>query len=214
MPPVWEQHYNPLGSLALSTLVAAAPVAALLCAIALWRGGVHLAALGALALAWVIAVTVYGMPWPAATAAALFGAAYGLFPIGWIILNLIFLYQLTVERGLFKILRSSLANLAPDPRVQVVLVAFSFGAFFEGAAGFGPPVAVTSAILIQLGFKPLAASGLSLIANTAPVAFGGLGTPIIALSKTTGIDELTLSAMIGRQLPVFSLIIPFWVVWA
>src|SRR4029078_329042 len=130
------------------------------------------------------------------------------------ILNLIFLYHLTVVKGHFTVLRSHLAHLAPDPRIQVILIAFSFGAFFEGAAGFGTPVAVTAAILIQLGFKPLAASGLSLIANTAPVAFGALGTPIIALSKVTGISEVTLSQMVGRQLPFFSVIIPFWVVWA
>src|SRR5580692_11159038 len=135
MPPVWQQHYNPLGSLGLSTLVAAAPVAALLCSIALWRVRTHFAAVGALALAWVIAVVVYGMPRHAAVAAALFGAAYGLFPIGWIILNLIFLYDLTVRKGSFAVLRGSLATLAPDPRVQVILIAFSFGAFFEGAAG-------------------------------------------------------------------------------
>ena len=143
-----------------------------------------------------------------------FGAANGLFPIGWIILNLIFLYHLTVEKGHFTVLRSSLALLAPDPRIQVILIAFSLGAFFEGAAGFGTPVAVTAAILMQLGFRPLAASGLSLIANTAPVAFGALGTPVIALAKATGISEIALSAMVGRQLPFFSLIIPFWVVWA
>src|SRR6185503_13944273 len=138
----------------------------------------------------------------------------GLFPIGWIILNLIFLYQLTVDKGWFDVLRGSLGAIAPDPRVQVILIAFSFGAFFEGAAGFGTPVAVTAAILIQLGFKPLQACGLSLIANTAPVAFGALGTPIIALSKVTGFDEVTLSKMVGRQLPFFSVLVPFWVVWA
>jgi lactate permease len=214
MPPVWQQHYNPLGSLVLSTVVAAAPVAALLSAIGLWRVRIHLAAMGALALAWVIAVAVYGMPCKAATAAAFFGVAYGLFPIGWIILNLIFLYELTVRTGSFAVLRGSLAALAPDPRVQVILIAFSFGAFFEGAAGFGTPVAISSAILIQLGFRPLMASGLSLIANTAPVAFGALGTPVIALSGVTGIDVGKLSAMIGKQLPPFSLLIPFWVVWA
>src|ERR1700677_2017937 len=154
------------------------------------------------------------MPAKAATAAALFGAAYGLFPIGWIILNLIFLYELTVRKGSFAVLRGSLAALAADPRVQVILIAFSFGTFFEGAAGFGTPVAITSAILIQLGFRPLMASGLSLIANTAPVAFGALGTPIVALSGVTGIDVWKLSAMIGKQLPPFSLMLPFWVVWA
>src|SRR5436189_6068939 len=157
------------------------------------------------------------MPVRAAAATTAFGAAYGLFPIGWIILNLIFLYQLTVRKGLFDVLRGSLASLAPDPRIQVILIAFSFGAFFEGAAGFGTPVAVTAAILIQLGFKPLAASGLSLIANTAPVAFGALGTPIIALNGVLGGDDKLLhqlSAMVGRQLPFFSLIVPFWVVCA
>jgi lactate permease len=189
-------------------------VVVLLGLIAILEVRIHIAALIGLAAALAIAVGVYGMPMQAAGATTLYGAAYGLFPIGWIILNLIFLYQLTVDKGLFAVLRSSLAGLAPDPRVQVILVAFAFGAFFEGAAGFGTPVAVTAAILIQLGFKPLAASGLSLIANTAPVAFGALGTPIIALSGVTGIDEVTLGAMAGRQLPFFSLLVPFWVVAA
>jgi len=165
-------------------------------------------------VALLVAVAVYGMPLEIAAATTAFGGAYGLFPIGWIILNLIFLYQLTVEKGLFAIIREHLASIAPDPRIQVVLIAFSFGAFFEGAAGFGTPVAITAAILIQLGFRPLAACGLSLIANTAPVAFGALGTPIIALSAVTGLDLQSLSAMVGRQLPFFSLIVPFWVVWA
>ncbi|MBM3403004.1 MAG: L-lactate permease, partial [Bacteroidetes bacterium] len=139
---------------------------------------------------------------------------YGLFPIGWIVLNLIFLYQLTVNKGLFTLIRMHLSTIAPDPRIQVILIAFAFGAFFEGAAGFGTPVAITAAILIQLGFRPLAACGLSLIANTAPVAFGALGTPIIALAAVTDIDILKLSAMVGRQLPLFSFIVPFWVIWA
>ena len=210
----WSQEYNPLRHATASTVVAALPVAALLGGIALGRMRIHQAALLGLTVALAVAVGVYGMPPRLAAAATAYGAAYGLFPIGWIILNLMFLYQLTVEKGHFAILRGSLATLAPDPRVQVILIAFSLGAFFEGAAGFGTPVAVTAAILIQLGFRPLLASGLSLIANTAPVAFGGLGSPIIALSKVTGISELTLSAMIGRQLPFFSLIIPFWVVGA
>lgn len=210
----WTQNYDPLGSALLSTLVAALPIVVLLGAIAWLHIRIHFAALLGLGVALAVAIGAYHMPVKAAAATTLFGAGYGLFPIGWIILNLIFLYQLTVEKGLFAVLRGSLANLAPDPRVQVILIAFSFGAFFEGAAGFGTPVAVTAAILIQLGFKPLAACGLSLIANTAPVAFGALGTPIIALSKVTGIDELTLSQMVGRQLPFFSLLVPFWVVWA
>src|SRR5437867_5983029 len=210
----WPQIYDPLHNVFLSTVVAALPVVVLLGAIAWLEIRIHLAALIGLAVALGVAVLVYHMPVTAACATTLFGAAYGLFPIGWIILNLIFLYQLTVERGLFAVLRNSLAHLAPDARVQVVLIAFSFGAFFEGAAGFGTPVAVTAAILIQLGFKPLAASGLSLIANTAPVAFGALGTPIIALSGVTGLELHQLSAMAGRQLPFFSLLVPFWVVWA
>ena len=210
----WLQNYNPLNNAILSTLVAAVPVVVLLALIAFLEIRIHIAALIGLAVALLIAIAVYGMPGQAAAATAVYGAAYGLFPIGWIILNLIFLYQLTVQKGLFAVLRSSLAGLAPDPRVQVILIAFSFGAFFEGAAGFGTPVAVTAAILIQLGFKPLAASGLSLIANTAPVAFGALGTPIIALSGVTGIPAETLGAMAGRQLPFFSIIVPFWVVAA
>ncbi|EEF61340.1 L-lactate permease [Pedosphaera parvula] len=210
----WSQQYDPLGNAALSTILAALPVAALLGSIALFKIRIHFAAIGGLLVALAVAILVFHMPVKLAAATTFYGAAYGLFPIGWIILNLIFLYQLTVENGYFTILRSSLATLAPDPRIQVILIAFCFGAFFEGAAGFGTPVAVTAAILIQLGFKPLQASGLSLIANTAPVAFGALGTPVIALSKVTGISELALSAMIGRQLPFFSLLIPFWVVWA
>jgi lactate permease len=210
----WTQIYDPLNSPVLSMLVAALPIVVLLGSIAALKIRIHYAALIGLAVAVAIAIGIYRMPVAAATATTGYGAAYGLFPIGWIILNLIFLYQLTVNKGLFEVLRTHLATLAPDPRVQVILIAFSFGAFFEGAAGFGTPVAVTAAILIQLGFKPLQACGLSLIANTAPVAFGALGTPIIALSKVTGIDELTLSKMAGRQLPFFSVIVPFWVVWA
>jgi lactate permease len=211
---VWLQHYDPFHNRFFSTIAAAIPVVVLLGSIAALRIRIHFAALLGLAAALAVALGVYGMPLRMAVATTLFGGAYGLFPIGWIILNLIFLYQLTVNAGLFEVLRLNLSRLAPDPRVQVILIAFSFGAFFEGAAGFGTPVAVTAAILIQLGFKPLAASGLSLIANTAPVAFGALGTPIIALSKVTGISETVLSQMVGRQLPFFSLLVPFWVVWA
>ena len=211
---IWAQHYDPLNQVVLSTIIAAVPVVVLLGSIALLKIRIHLSALLGLGVALAIALWVYGMPVRAAAATTLYGAAYGLFPIGWIILNLIFLYDLTVKRGLFEVLRHSLASLAPDPRLQVILIAFSFGAFFEGAAGFGTPVAVTAAILMGLGFSPLQASGLSLIANTAPVAFGALGTPIIALSGVTGLDLHALSAMVGRQLPFFSVIVPFWVVWA
>jgi len=214
MGKTWLQNYDPLNNVFLSTLLAALPIIILLGSIALFKIKIHFAALFGLMIAILVALFVYRMPVSATAATTVYGAAYGLFPIGWIILNLIFLYQLTVNKGLFTIMRKHLATIAPDPRIQIILIAFSFGAFFEGAAGFGTPVAITAAILIQLGFKPLAASGLSLIANTAPVAFGALGTPIIALSAVTGIDVQHLSAMVGRQLPFFSLIIPFWVVAA
>ena len=211
---IWTQHYDPLGNPLLSTLVAALPVVTLLGSIAALRIRIHLAAFLGLLVALGVAVLAYGMPLKMSLATTAYGAAYGLFPIGWIILNVIFLYQLTVKKELFEVLRNSLASLAPDPRVQVILIAFAFGAFIEGVAGFGAPVAITGAILIQLGFKPLPASALSLIANTAPVAFGSLGIPITTLSQITGMDVFALSKMVGRQLPFFSLIVPFWVVMA
>lgn len=210
----WAQHYDPLGNVLLSTMVAAVPVVVLLASIAFFKIRIHFAALLGLAVALTVALFVYRMPAASAGATTLYGAAFGLFPIGWIILNIIFLYQLTVERGLFAALRDSLAKVAPDPRIQVILIAFSFGAFIEGMAGFGTPVAITGAILIQLGFKPLHASGLALIANTAPVAFGSLGIPITTLEQVTGLDAKLVSAMVGRQLPFFSLLVPFWVVAA
>jgi lactate permease len=154
------------------------------------------------------------MPVKMASITAIYGACYGLFPIGWIILNVIFLYRMTLETGRFKVLQESMTGITQDTRLQLLLIAFSFGAFFEGASGFGTPVAVTAALLIGLGFKPLEASGLSLIANTAPVAYGALGTPIIALAAVTGFSEFTLGAQIGRILPLFSVLVPFWLVWA
>jgi lactate permease len=186
----------------------------LLGGLAFLRLSAHVAALLGLASALIIAIFVYGMPVQMAGASAMYGAFFGLLPIGWIVLNIIFLYQLTKDKGYFKILQDSIAGVTEDRRLQLLLIAFAFGAFFEGAAGFGTPVAVTGAILIGLGFSPLAASGLSLIANTAPVAYGALGTPIIALAAVTGLDLFQLSAMVGRQLPFFSLLVPFWLVWA
>ncbi|MGZ5467617.1 MAG: L-lactate permease [Candidatus Aminicenantales bacterium] len=210
----WHQVYNPLGSAWLSTLIAALPIVLLLGGLALLKLRAHVAALLGLGASVLAAVLAFGMPAGMAARTAGLGAAYGLFPIGWIILNVIFLYDLTCEKGHFKVMQDSLTGITRDRRLQLLLIAFSFGAFFEGAAGFGTPVAVTAAILIGLGFAPLAASGLSLIANTAPVAFGALGTPIVALAGVTGIDVRQLSAMVGRQLPFFSIIIPFWLVWA
>src|SRR5215813_1338524 len=210
----WSQVYDPLGHVWLSTLVAALPVVVLLGALAVFKIKAHNAALLALATSLLVAILIFGMPTRMAFGSLVLGAAYGLLPIGWIILNVIFLYQLTKERGLFDVLRGSITGLTQDRRLQLLLVAFSFGAFFEGASGFGTPVAVTGALLIGLGFSPLSASGLSLIANTAPVAFGALGTPIIGLQSVTGLDLKALSAMVGRQLPFFSLIVPFWLIWA
>jgi lactate permease len=164
--------------------------------------------------ALIIAIVVYGMPPEMAGKAAVLGGLVGLLPIGWIVLNIIFLHQLTEQNGSFKVLQDSIATITEDRRLQLLLIAFAFGAFFEGAAGFGTPVAVTAAILIGLGFSPLAASGLSLIANTAPVAYGALGTPIITMAKVHGYDLMQLSAMVGRQLPFFSVLVPFWLIWA
>ena len=211
---VWSQVYDPMNNAVLSTVLAAIPVVVLLGGLAFFHLSAHVAALAGLASALIIAIFVYGMPAQMAGASAMYGALFGLLPIGWIVLNIIFLYQLTKDKGYFKVLQDSIAGITEDRRLQLLLIAFAFGAFFEGAAGFGTPVAVTGAILIGLGFSPLAASGLSLIANTAPVAYGALGTPIMALAAVTGLDLLELSAMVGRQLPFFSLLVPFWLIWA
>jgi len=210
----WSQSYDPLGSPLASTVVALVPVVVLLGALASHRIRAHWAALAGLGAALLVAVFAIGMPAGMALRSAALGAAYGLFPIGWILLNVLFLYRLTVERGAFGVMQRSIVHLTADRRLQLVLIAFAFGAFFEGAAGFGTPVAVTAALLIGLGFAPLEASGLSLIANTAPVAFGALGTPLIALQGVTGLDLHELSATVGRQLPLFSLIVPFWLIAA
>ncbi len=210
----WQQVYEPLGNLPLSALLAALPVVVLLGLLAWFRVRVHLAALAGLGTALAVAAIFYGMPFPLLVSSAAFGAAYGLFPIGWIVIWAIFVYDITVRTGKFETLKHSISGLAADRRLQVLLVAFSFGAFIEGAAGFGTPVAISAAMLIGLGFRPLTAAGLSLIGNTAPVAYGALGTPIIALASVTGLPILDLSAMVGRQLPFFSVLVPFWLVWA
>src|SRR3974390_792212 len=211
---MWNQIYNPLGNTALSTMAAALPVVTLLVLIASNKVKAHIAAVIALIVANLVAILIFTMPSSMSLRATVLGAVTGFFPIGWIVLNVIFLYRLTVERGVFETLQTTIGGVTEDRRLQLLLIAFSFGAFFEGASGFGTPVAVTGAILIGLGFSPLAASGLSLIANTAPVAYGALGTPIQGLASVTGLDPYILGAMVGRQLPVFSLIVPFWVVCA
>jgi lactate permease len=211
---MWNQVYDPFGSTTLSTIAAALPVVTLLVLIASNKVKAHIAAIVALVVANLVAIVIFTMPADMSLRATVLGAVTGFFPIGWIVLNVIFLYRLTVEKGAFETLQATIGGVTTDRRLQLLLIAFSFGAFFEGASGFGTPVAVTGAILIGLGFSPLAASGLSLIANTAPVAYGALGTPIAGLASVTGIDPFLLGAMVGRQLPFFSLIVPFWVVWA
>jgi lactate permease len=211
---IWSQDYAPLGSIALSALVAVLPVVTLLGLLAFWHVRAHFAALAGLLVAGSIAVLVYHMPATLALMSAINGAAFGLFPIGWIVLNAIFVYQLSVETRQFAVLQRQVAGLSEDRRIQALLVAFCFGAFIEGAAGFGAPVAITAALMIGLGFHPLEAAKLALIGNTAPVAFGALGTPLLTLAKVTGLDLQALSAMVGRQLGIMSIIVPFWLVAA
>jgi lactate permease len=211
---VWQQLYDPFGNMIISTALAAVPVVVMLVALGFLHIKAHYAAGLGLIAALAVAILAYGMPSEMAGKAALLGGLSGLLPIGWIVLNIIFLQQLAEQNGSFKILQDSLSGITEDRRLQLLLIAFCFGAFFEGAAGFGTPVALTAGILIGLGFSPLAASGLSLIANTAPVAFGALGTPVITLAKVHGYDLMEVTAMIGRQLPFFSLLVPFWLIWA
>lgn len=211
---MWNQTYDPLHSPVLSTIAAAIPVVTLLVLIASGRVKAHIAAVIAVIITNLIAIFIFTMPAGMSLRASVLGIVTGFFPIGWIVLNVIFLYQVTVTTGRFELLKRAVGGVTEDRRLQLLLVAFSFGAFFEGASGFGTPVAITGAVLIGLGFSPLAASGLSLIANTAPVAYGALGTPIQGLASVTGLDPYILGAMVGRQLPFFSLIVPFWVVWA
>jgi lactate permease len=210
----WSQNYAPLGSVGLSALVALLPVVTLLGLLAIWRVRAHFAALAGLCVAAFIAIAIYHMPPQLTVAAAIYGTAFGLFPIGWILLHAIFVYNLSVESGQFAVLQKQLSGVSRDRRIQALLIAFSFGAFVEGAAGFGAPVAITGALLIGIGFRPLEAAKLALIGNTAPVAFGSVGIPIVTLSNVTGLDIHLLSAMVGRQLPIFSFIVPFWLIVA
>jgi lactate permease len=208
----WAQVYDPTGHWWLSTMLAALPVVVLLGAMAVLRIKAHVAAVIGLLTALAVAVAVFHMPVRLALTTTAYGAGYGIFPICWIILPVIFLYQLTVETGRFRTLQQSLANITDDGRLQLLLIAFALGAFIEGAGGFGAPVAVCGAILISLGFRPIQAAGLSLIANTAPVAFGSLGIPTIALHAVTGLDVLVLTRMIAIILIPFCILVPFWLV--
>ena len=207
----WVQGYDPLESAWMSPAAAGVPILLLL-GLLVVGASAPWAALAGLTAAIVVAIAVFGMPVPMAAAAAGNGACFGILPIGWIVLAAVFLYHLTVRSGQFEVVKRSVAAISPDRRMQALLIAFSFGTFLEGAAGFGTPVAISAALLIGLGFRPLSAAGLALIANTSPVAFGALGTPIITLAKISGLDEMALSQMAGRQLPLFSLVIPAWLV--
>ncbi len=224
---MWTQNYDPFGSAIASPLIASIPVILLLGLLASGRVPAPLAALIGLAAAMLVAIFAFTpietlasdgsgrWGWAGAIlSAAGYGAGFGLLPIGWIVLNAVFLYALTVEAGAFETVKHSVLALSDDRRIQALLIAFSFGSFLEGAAGFGTPVAVSAALMVGAGFRPLDAAVLSLLANTAPVAFGALGTPITTLAQVTGLDELQLSSMVGRQLPFFSLLVPAWLVWA
>lgn len=210
---MWQHQYTPAGdSLALSALLAALPVAALLIVLAGLRKASWIASLAGLATAAVVAVAVYGMPVSLAASAVGYGAAQGLFPIGWVVFSAILLYNITVATGQFDIVRASVANMTADRRLQALLIAFAFGAFIEGAAGFGTPVAVAASMLIGLGFQPFRAATICLLANTAPVAFGSIGTPLIMLAAVTGLPLLQLSAGVGRICAPVSLFIPAYLI--
>ncbi len=210
----WSQGYNPAGIWQLSTLIAALPVVVLLGAMAILRLKAHVAAIAGLVTALLAAIAIFHMPARLAFTAAAYGAGYGILPVCWIILPVIFLYDLTVQTGRFVTLQQSLTGITADSRLQLLLIAFALGSFFEGTSGFGTPVAVCSAILISLGFRPLQAAGLSLLANTAPVAFGAMGIPIVALHGVTGLDLFELTRTTAVILFPFDILVPFWLIWA
>ncbi len=210
---MWTHNYEPLGgSLALSAPVAALPIIVLFLMLGVWRAPAWKAALAALATAFVVSLAVYGMPFGLAAIATVYGAAYGLFPIAWIVFASIMLYRLAVDTGKFEVIKDSVGSLTDDRRLQAMFIAFSFGAFIEGAAGFGAPVAVSGAMLAGLGFNPFYAAGICLLANTAPVAFGSIGIPVTTLASVTGLPELPLSAMVGRMCALVSIIIPGYLI--
>ena len=208
----WTQTYDPLGHWWLSTLVAALPVIVLLGLLAGLKVRPHFSAIAGAATAVLISIGIFGMPGQLAFASLLYGIAFGLLKIVWIVVAAVFLYDISVATGQFEIMKQSVAAITPDRRLQVLLVAFCFGAFIEGAAGFGAPVAIAGAFMIGLGFKPFEAAALNLIANTAPVAWGAIGVPVHTLAVVTALSESDLSAMIGRILPIAAVLVPFWLV--
>ena len=210
---MWQHNYEPIGgSLALSTIVAAIPIAVLFILLGVMRKPAWLAATTALGSALIVALAAYGMPVQLAVTSAAFGAAFGLFPIAWIVFTSIMLYRLAVETGKFEIIKESVGGLTNDRRLQAMFIAFSFGAFIEGAAGFGAPVAVSGAMLAGLGFSPFYAAGICLLANTAPVAFGSIGIPVTTLANVTGLPVLALSSMVGRLCAMISIVIPGYLI--
>src|SRR6266508_628116 len=210
----WTQVYDPLGHWWLSTLVAALPIIVLLGLLAGLKVRAHLCAVAGAATAVICAIVVFGMPARLALSSFFYGSAFGLLKIVWIVIAAVFLYDISVETGQFEIMKQSVAAITPDRRLQVLLVAFCFGAFIEGSAGFGAPVAIAGAFMIGLGFKPFHAAALNLLANTSPVAWGAIGTPVHTLAAVSGLPESDLSAMIGRILPITGIIVPFWLVRA
>ncbi|HET6995162.1 MAG TPA: lactate permease LctP family transporter [Chitinophagaceae bacterium] len=208
----WTQVIDPLHNVGLSALLALVPVLFIFWALLLKRMKGYKASLIAIVLAIAIAILAYGMPVKLALLSTANGAMYGLFPISWVVITAVFLFNITVKSGQFEIIKHFMASITPDRRLQALLIAFSFGAFLEGTAGFGAPVAITAAMLVALGFDPLYASGICLIANTAPVAFGSIGIPITVASQVTSIPEMAISQMTGRTLPLLSLVLPLYLV--
>ncbi|TPV40316.1 L-lactate permease [Pantoea deleyi] len=208
---IWQQNYDPLGNIWLSSLVALIPILFFFFALIKLKMKGYLAATTTVVLALLVALFLYQMPAAQALAAVVYGFLYGLWPIAWIIVAAVFVYKISVKTGQFDIIRASILSITPDQRLQMLIVGFSFGAFLEGAAGFGAPVAITAALLVGLGFNPLYAAGLCLIVNTAPVAFGAMGIPIIVAGQVTGLDSFAIGQMAGRQLPLLTLIVLFWI---
>lgn len=208
----WDQAVNPLNNVALSALIATVPILFFFWALAIKRMKGHIAGLITVTLAILVAVIGYGMPADIALLSTGFGMLFGIFPIAWIVLTAVFLYNITVKTGQFEVIKNSIASVTDDRRLQALLIAFSFSAFLEGAAGFGTPVAIAAAMLVGLGFNPLYAAGIALVANTAPVAFGGVGIPVIVAGQVTGIDQMAISQMVGRTLPLLSIIVPFYLI--
>ena len=206
----WQQIYDPMGNIWLSSAIALIPIIFFFLALAVFRLKGSVAGTITVVLALLVALFLYQMPVTLALSSAIYGFFYGLWPIAWIIIGAVFLYKVTVKTGQFDIIRSSILSLTEDQRLQMLLVGFAFGTFLEGAAGFGAPVAITAALLVGLGFKPLYAAGLCLIVNTAPVAFGAMGIPIIVAGQVSGVDTMAISQMVGRQLPF---IVPIVLVW-